>query len=349
MLQLKKADLLTMFSEVMAEKMKELGLTDVDRNHGMFPGVEGGDDPAIGKEARIEKFARAILQMDHTVLKALSEGTDSAGGYLVPDEFHAEIIQRLPELSELAAYVRVVPVGGDAGTFPTLATDVSISWDESENEAFDESNPVFGNKTFTIHRLNAITKTSRELVSDSKIKLAPYLTQLFAEAVAAERDKVIAIGNGTDRPQGIYSASGLSSVASIGTLAFTDLVEIEHTLAKKYRKGARWIMSNGNVQRVRSFKDSDNRPIFIRDLQTGQPPRLLGYPISQQDDLPDSRIYFGDLKRYFWFDREKMAVESTTIGGDAFEKHQLWIKLWERCDGKVMLAEGFVYGAGITG
>ena len=42
-------------------------------------------------------------------------------------------------------------------------------------------------------------------------------------------------------------------------------------------------------------------------------PRILGKPFSVQDDLPDSVLFFGDLRQYLWFDRERMVIESTIL------------------------------------
>jgi HK97 family phage major capsid protein len=77
-------------------------------------------------------------------------------------------------------------------------------------------------------------------------------------------------------------------------------------------------------------------------------PRLLGKPYSIQENLPDSCILYGDLSQYIWFDRQRTMIESTTTGGDTFLKHQVAVKVVERCDGKLGLAEAFVKATGIT-
>jgi len=324
-------------------KIKELGLEKPARD-GVLPATEA----EVKKEARLADFFAAVLSGDEAKAKALSEGTDSAGGYLVPAELRNEVLMRAPELSELFPHTRRVRVSTSAGAVPSLATDIAISWDEAENADFDESDPVFSELAFTIKRANAVCYTSRELVSDSGPGVVELLTQLFSEAMAAERDRVIAVGDGSDEPEGLASAT-ISSVAVGGAVTFAKLVEIECALAKKYRRNARWIMNNTNVRRVMSLQDSQNRPLFVRDLKEGAPARLLGYPIGQQDDLADGEIYFGDLSYYYWFDREQMGLETTTSGGTTFMKHQLGVKVWERVDGVAALTEAFVKGTGVTG
>lgn len=339
-----------MVTELVQEKVKEMGLDRVDRKFGMFPGEAGAGRT---KAERAASFLRsAILHCepgDEMVRKALSEGSDGAGGYLVPAEYRAELIRRLPEVSELYPHVRRVPVAGDSGDFPKLSSDVSITWGRSENDAMTETDPVFTNLTWTVRNMSAITYLSRELASDSNPNIVETITALFTEAVAAERDRMIAIGDGSTQPQGIYSAAGLDSVAVGGAMSYAKLVELKFALRRKYHRGARWVMNSTNLQRVTALSDDNGMPIFRDALVSGESPRILGKEYSIQDDLPDSVVFFGDLSQYLWFDRERMVIESTTTGGDTFRKHQVAIKLLERCDGKLGLSEAFVKATGISG
>ena len=339
-----------LMAEAVDRKIKDLGLDRVDRKYNIF-GEGAAGEPAGARPAAA--FLRAaILNADpgnDLVRKALSEGSDGAGGYLVPTEYRAELLKRVPELSELFPHVRVIPVVTDAGEFPKLANDISITWGRAENEDISETDPSFSQLTYSIRNMSGITYMSREVASDSNPAIVDTISELFAEAIAAERDKMIAIGNGSNQPEGIYSASGLSAVAVGGSLSYANLVEIKYTLARKYQRRARWVLNTTNLQRVVSLTDDNGQPIVREALVAGEPPRILGKPFSVQDDLPDSHIFFGDLNGYLWFDRQRMTIESTTTGGDTFKKHQVAVKVVERCDGKLPFAELIVKGTGITG
>ena len=342
--------------ELWAERTKrlveELGLTKVDKAHGVFPGVEDGDNEEAPRMERVGKFFQAAILgvgIDAAMQKTLSEGTATAGGYMVPDDFRAEVIKRVNELAQLYPRVFKLSTIRDSLKIPNLGTDVEVSWDESENADFDESDPVLGQTTFTIRRMNAISTQSRELFNDSAVNVVMFLTELFSDAVSRERDKVIAIGNtSSGQPQGIYSATITQSVSVGGSLTFAKLVDIETELATQYRPGASWIMHKTNVGRVRKLTDDNGQPIFNRDAPRGAAGTLLGYPILFSDNLPTTHIYLGDLNKYWWVDREQMGFESTTTGGDTFKKHQLSMKLWERVDGKIVLVAAFAMADGIT-
>ena len=336
-----------MMAEVVDEKIKGLGLDRVDRKLNLF----SDEATAAGLPPAKAFVCAAILHAqpaDDAVRKALSEGSDGAGGYLVPTEYRRELLKRVPEISELFTHVRKVPVITDSGEYPRLDSDVSITWGRSENADLTETDPSFNQLTFTVQNMSAITCMSRELASDSNPGIVETITDLFAEAVANERDKVIAIGDGSTQPEGIYSASGLSSVAVGGSLSYDKLVEIKYTLGRKYQRTARWIFNSVNAQRIAKLRDDNDELLMPDALRAGETPLILGKPFSVQDDLPDSVILFGALGRYLWFDRQRMVIESTTTGGDTFKKHQVAIKVIERCDGKLPLAELFVKGTGVT-
>jgi len=190
-------------------RMKELGLDAPQRPEGLAAAVSGtkGADVNSGSltgdaREKSSRFLAAWIEGDQASVKALSEGSDAAGGYLVPDELRGEVVQRAREVSRLSKLVRRIGCRSNAVKVPTLATDVSVYWG-SEGSSFTESDPAVGQKAITIHRLNALTKISRELVADAGIDLVDYLSTLFAEAVAVEEDRVIAVGDGSTQPEGL--------------------------------------------------------------------------------------------------------------------------------------------------
>lgn len=334
--------------EAVESKIHDLGLDKVDRRPGMFSESDVVLSPADKAAQFIRGALLRVTPSDPSVRKALSGGSDGAGGYLVPTEYRAELLKRLPEISELFPHVRSVPVITDSGEYPRLSSDVSISWGRAENADISSTDPAFSQLTWTVRNMSAITFMSRELVDDSNPGIIDIITALFNEAVAAERDKMIAVGDGVNQPEGISVTIGLESLDFAGPLTFEKLVEMKYALARKYHRNARWIFSSANLQRITGLTDDNGRPIIRDALVAGETPSILGRPFSVQDDLSDEELYFGDLSKYIWFDRQRMVIESTATGGDTFRKHQVAIKVVERCDGKVGLTEAFVKGVNIA-
>lgn len=341
-------------NEMVEKAFKDKGLDEVVRKAKLF---EGQPDPEeLTKEQLRDAFITGILKawnprakFTDAQTKALSETTDTAGGYLVPEFYRAEIIQRLPELSELYPYVRKIPVNLDSGYLPSLATDVSMTWGTSENTALTETDAVLGQVTFNTNKVSAICYMSRELASDSNPGIVEYVTQLFTEAIAAERDRVIAIGTNSSQPEGIFSASGISATSGVsGALTYDKVVTLKFALARKYHAKARWVMNETTMGYMHKIKDDNSMPILKDALVSSDMPRLLGLPYGTQHQIGDGYVALGDMSRYLWFDRQAMVIETTTEGGDTFAKHQIGLKVVERVDGGVGLAAAFVKSGALT-
>jgi len=176
------ADIGLMVTDAVEKAIRDKGLDRVARKSLVVEGAE--PSPEQTKEFLARQFVAASIlhglgaPLTDVQRKALSEGTPSAGGYLVPDSYRAELVARLPELSDLYPHVRVIPVDSDAGSMPSLATDVTITWGRAENEAITETDPAFGQVSWSIVNMSALTYLSRELVSDGNPGLIGVITEL---------------------------------------------------------------------------------------------------------------------------------------------------------------------------
>ena len=63
---------------------------------------------------------------------SLTEGTDSEGGYLVPDEFERQLIQGLEEENVIRAHAHVITTSNGLHKIPVVASHGSASWMEGK-------------------------------------------------------------------------------------------------------------------------------------------------------------------------------------------------------------------------
>ncbi len=270
-------------------------------------------------------------------VKALSEGDAASGGYLVPTEFRASLIEDIKDQPVMRNLVTVIPMSTDSLELPTLASDVKTSWG-SENTAISTTTARFGTLTFTPYRLNTMLYTSRELVSDSAISVVPLITRLFTQAIARAEDTAIVLGSGSGQPKGLMQETfrGIDNANVDANLA-PNLKALPFRLGTAYRKNARWLMNSLSLGAVAVLRDSNNQFLFKEGIEGVTPHTLAGYPVFEQNDMPLDTILFGDFSYYYLADREQMSVETTTEGAGTFEKHQIAIKVVERIDGKTAL------------
>lgn len=175
------------------------------------------------------------------------------------------------------------------------------------------------------------------------IDVVRLIIDLFAEAIGEEEDRVILRGNGTTEPTGIETARNAGTIASVtcsGNLDFDDIIELEYALKAKYRKGSSFLVHPTNVKELRKIKDTNGRYIWEESRVTGQPATLLGYPVGEFYDVPESIIYFGNWKMAYWLgDRKGMTVKVTNDSETAFTKDQTGIRVVIRLAGNVVLGE----------
>jgi len=348
------------FTEMIAAQIektvKELGLDRTDKKFGVMPTE---DDPAgdafkgLKPEEKVQKFFKALVFKDGATIKALGEGVDAAGGYLVPEEFKAMLIEALPDYTVMRPIVTVMPVSTLSGHIPTLTGKPGAEWG-TENSAMNEQSAQFGEVLYTLNRLQSLIPMSRELVADANIDLVQLLTRLFAEAFAAEEDRAMTAGTGTGQPKGFTTEPIDSAAISGSALAYGDVAGLLSLLKTQYRRRAVFMTSPKGMQLLRQLVDGNGRPLLFTpadsDVST-----LFGKPVIENVNIAENlgtntnetEIYFGDFKYYYLFDRGEYSVESTMDGYGAFEKHQVVLKAFNRLDGKLGLTESIVKLTGV--
>lgn len=164
------------------------------------------DIPTIGN------FLRSMVTGPKTEVerRALSEGTDSAGGYTVPTLLSASLIDRLRAASVVnRAGAITVPLGSDNNVIAKLVTDPVPAW-RAENGVVEESEMTFDKVTFQPKSLAVLVKVSRELLEDS-LNIETVLPTVLANALALELDRVALLGAGTGgEPRGVSNFTGLT-------------------------------------------------------------------------------------------------------------------------------------------
>lgn len=290
------------------------------------------------KSYRFAEYAKALYKKDEARVKALAEGTDDQGGYLVPDEFRATLIQHLLQSEALRTYATVIPMTGKLLTIPRLSADVAVYWG-TENQAISTTSADFGEMQLTPFRLNAIIYTSRELFDDSAIAIFDILRKRFTDRVRDEENRVFLTGNGTTQPKGIFQET-FRSVSAANSLTPDHLTSAYYRLPEAYRSTARWLINSRVMEHLENSKDSNGQYLYP-SLQ-GEVKTLKGRPIFVNDYVPSSKIGFGDLGAYFIGDRQQVTMDVTTEAGDTWKKYQVGMRIIERVDGEVSLTQAFV-------
>lgn len=175
------------------------------------------------------------------VMNALQVGTDSEGGYLVPDEYERTLVEALEEENIFRQLANIIQTSSGDRKIPVVATKGTASWID-EGGAFTESNDSFGQVSIGAYKLGTMIKVSEELLNDSVFDLESYISREFARRIGAKEEEAFFTGDGTGKPLGILATSGGAetgvTAASATAITADELIDLFYSLRAPYRRKA---------------------------------------------------------------------------------------------------------------
>ncbi len=279
--------------------------------------------------------------VDGQVLNALQVGTDSEGGYVVPEEFETALVEAMQDINEIRSLVNVVQTASDRN-IPVESTLGAAEW-TSEEGTYNESDAAFGRVVLSAHKATTIIKISEELLQDSFFDMTSYLARNFGKRFGLAEEAAFINGDGSGKPTGITDSSSLG-VTAAGASAITsdELIDLYYSLGRPYRGNARWILNDSTVKLVRKLKDGDSQYLWQPGLQAGQPDMLLGRPVVTSSASPEATtglksVLFGDLSYYTVADRSGAVLQR--LNELYATNGQVGFRMNKRMDGKLTLSE----------
>jgi len=265
-----------------------------------------------------EKFVNSLIRQKNgqaihdpvfaQVTRAMSVGTDAVGGYLVPEEWAAEIIRKRRERNFMRQICTVGTKGAGTRHIP-VGDDDGVATYGAEASAYSEDDESFSEITVDDHKCKRLVKVSEELLADADYDVEGYIETRCAESMAdIEEEKFIA-GSGSGEPRGfITDVTQNITAAGATTVTALELIDLEFAVGRAYRSDASYIMQDATLKIVRKLVDGDGRPLWQPSLQASDPSTLNGYPVYTSAYVPAATtglesIFFGAFKYHHIFDR----------------------------------------------
>lgn len=288
------------------------------------PDSEISADPAEVREIERRAFEKVlrnkgdVTKLDRDERAALQVGTDSEGGYTVPDAFERQIIESMREFGVLNGLATHITTGDNGQlTIPTVATNSTAAW-TAEEAGYTQSEGTFGQVVLNAYKVGVVSKISDELIVDSAFDLLSWLAKDHGEALGLKTGEAYAVGasNATDKPRGLMNKATVGVTTAVNT-GFTadELIDLQHSVTAPYRPNAAWIMNDATVKVVRKFQDQNDQYIWQPGLQAGSPDVLLGAPVYTDlnvDTVAATKVVaaYGDVaKAYIIRDVEGVTVK----------------------------------------
>lgn len=279
------------------------------------------------------------------VVNALQIGTDSEGGYLVPDEYERTLVEALEEENVFRQLAKVIRTSSGDRKIPVVATKGTASWIDEEG-AYLESGDSFGQVSIGAYKVGTMIKVSEELLNDSVFDLEAYISREFARRIGAKEEEAFFTGDGSGKPLGVLAATGGAetgvTAASATAITADELIDLFYSLKAPYRRNAVWVLNDSTIKAIRKLKDNQGQYLWQPSLTAGAPDLLLGKPVRTSAYMPaiaaDAKtVAFGDFSYYWIADRQgrsfKRLNELYAATG------QVGFLASQRVDGKLVLPE----------
>jgi HK97 family phage major capsid protein len=318
-----------------------------DQKYLVTPDADEKETLEKTKKERFQQLAKAILKKDivqiNTITKAASPNnmtTDADGGYLVPDETAAEIMQLIPTFGQARQLVDVgvFPRNRDIYKIPKDATTINVYY-PGENGAITLSKAAVTDIEMIAKKAVAGVALTNELKEYAIVDFVNYLKNKAAEAFAKDEDSKV-FGTSNSVFTGLFYATqtfGKEVTANVSSLTYEELLAMIYGIDSNYLQNAVWVGHRTLLQTLRGIKDTTGQPILVEANAAGLP-TLFGLPFKMVEAAPPATVsgsgqpylLLGNLKNSFLKSKSDVVIdlstEATMSGTSAFENDLTFIR-----------------------
>jgi len=247
--------------------------------------------------------------------KSLTASTDTAGGYLVHEQFASEIIKNLVQFSPVRQAARVGQMSASDMLIPVRTGAPTAVWVE-ETETRSGTQQAYGQQRLTAREMACYIDVSLKLLEDASFNVQDEIAMDLAEEFGRLEGLSFVSGNGVGKPIGILSDTTITTVNTGSAAAVTGdgLINALYALPPFYRNKSSWMLNGTTLASVRKLKDGNGQYLWAPGLREGQPETILGRPVVEAVDMPNEGaglypIVVGDFGQgYRVLDRTGMTI-----------------------------------------
>jgi len=317
------------------------------------------------EDTTLERAFDAYMRTGHensdmVELRTQSVGTNTAGGFTVPEIMRQKLVERMKAFGGMAQFAEEINTsGGEPMTWPTLddTANSGVRVAEGVAPASGGADLVFGEATLGSFDYQAPgagnnpLEVTLNLLQDSAFDIQGLVRRKLGERIGRIQALDWTNGpGGTDGPDGIMAkATGPTYTATGAAPTYADVIGAIHSVDPAYRDSGncRFIMNDATWAMFEGMLDGNDRPLITQstDSITGKPQySLRGYPVAIDqgfDTYADGAAHvwgvFGDIREAYVIRRVRdldLIVDPYTAA------HQRKVKytLWARADGTIQNA-----------
>jgi HK97 family phage major capsid protein len=293
---------------------------------------------------------------------AMSSVDPASGGFLIPEEFRATLMQVALASAVVRPRATVIPMTTlrismpivDVTSNQTSVFGGIIGYWTEEGAALTQTQPQFGRVSLEAKKLTAYTAIPNELRRDSAISVDTLLNTMMPQGVSWFEDIAFMFGSGSGEPIGVFTAgnSALVSVAARagqGTVSgagadiiWENIIDMYSRMLPTSLGSAVWVVSPAALPQLFTLALNVGTggaalgPV-VSTMGTGAPVlTLLGAPIIVNEKVGNlgtaGDLNFVDFGQYLIGDRMQMEAEQST--DYLFGNDMTAYRFIERVDGR---------------
>ena len=314
-----------------------------------------------GNHTRLKTRDVAGSDKDRKEKRALSMGVGAQGGFLVPEQFDANIRMVTDGHALIRPRAQVIPAGDppdSAITIPSLDqsgargvySGVTVDW-IAEGHQKPETEPRFSEIKLEPQEVAASVFITDKLLRNSKAA-GSLVQQLMRKVIIAAEEDAFYTGDGVGKPLGLIGHP--SSVNVVRTAAnqiqYADIVNM-YSQAKFGGKLC-FIASQTTLPQLMTLADpgAAGTLIWQPNAREGAPGTLLGIPVLLNDQSPvlgtQGDLSLVDLDYYLIKDGSGIAIAMSEHV--RFRENQICIKVFWNVDGQPWLTTPLLQRDGVS-
>jgi HK97 family phage major capsid protein len=280
----------------------------------------------IGGENALRPEDRAVMRRAndsvHPELRDMGTGGGNAlqgsgGGYFVPVGFVNNVESAMKWYGGMIEVASIIETAtGQPLPHPTDNDTSNVGEIITEGSQVNTQDVTLSTLTLNAFKYSTkMVKVSIEMLQDSAFDIDTWLANKFGIRLGRITNTHFTTGAGTTLPFGIVTqaVAGPTAVGASGntggsdsatnTIGSTDLFELEHSVDKAYRRGAKYMMHDTTLKTIKEVLDKYGRPLWKPGLNAADPDTINGYAYVINNDMAvpaagAKTVLFGALDKY---------------------------------------------------
>lgn len=284
------------------------------------------------------------------IVKAHTEGVNSAGGFLVPDPFESELVSLREQYGVFRRNCMVKPMSADTLRFAKRTAGLTAYW-AGEATAPTESTSTIGSLQLTAKKLSITTTFSNELGEDALVSIADEIAGDMAYQFAMKEDAAGFMGDGTSTYGGIVglknvclstyglSDGGVTTYAAVTKAMISKGIALLPQWATSGRGQVKIYCSKQQYHEVFESLAMAAGGVTAAEMSGGTTLKYFGYPVEiaqAMDAVEADGVTYAFIANLFLSsymgDRRAVSIKYSDSALNAFEQDEIAVRGTERVD-----------------